>query len=688
MLANRNRQFAPILQVKFKTPHIDKVHRVCSRVTGITTGHSKLKQKLRASAKEVSRQREPWLESYFASLPSPTTMPEDPRYASPSATTAASPDTSVVPAPASISPHPLAGLAPLVEDLAKAVTCPICLDYMEDAKQLQCSHLFCATCVVGMLGMENVRCAVCKEKTGKRMVRSAPVRCDEIVKYLRVLEDILVECNIRPKENALVNDGYGSLPNPALVQMQNAVIQRQAASATPMQLPKGNCQPVAPTHKRCYLCPKGVDSVSFGCKVAFGAILPAASEKKRSLFVHERCAMFSEDVHEENGRFQNVQKLVARTNKIVCGRDACGRTRANINCGAQGCHARYHFPCAVVEKCVLVEDGFKMFCPLHKDIAPKIDEGDFKKTLSDPTDSAAKEHDDCCYLCQRGGRLIMCDTCDRVSHPVCSGLTSIPTGDWSCGVCDSAAHIVERSRKNRSSEKPTLKRRKSSIRCVEPFDDDNDDSPAYTPSTSRKNKRARNSVDGGRRYVLAHTGLHVLEKESLKGTAKAMKTMIRSDVDRRVTHLVIRPLTNEETPIRTMKLCKAIAAKIPIVCWKWVEESAGTEAWAPVDEHLHPLTWPKDEPAAFEGLYFYFGAYNGPKEKKDDLASLVGLGGGLLLSREPSVDSLVDEKILYVRDEDGPQCGRTDSSRHDVSSRGTTVSASWILDRCTKNRTS
>lgn len=574
-----------------------------------------------------------------------------------------------------------------MDDLAKAVTCPICLDYMEDARQLHCGHLFCSECVVGMLGMEKVRCAVCKEKTGKRMVRNAPVRYDEVVKYLRVLEDILVECNVRPKKTASINDGYGSLPNAAMVRLQNAAMQRQSLPVTPVRCSKSENQVATPMHRSCYLCPKGVDALTFGDKVSFGAMTPAVSERKRTLFVHERCALFSDDVYEGSGAFQNVEKLVQRTNKIVCGRDACGRTRANINCGAQGCKVRYHFPCAVVEGCVLVEDGFKIFCPAHKEIAPVIDEREFKKTLSDPNDAVVKLHDDCCYLCHRGGKLLMCDTCERVAHPVCSGLKSIPLGDWSCGVCTGAEHIIEGAEKKKSSsKKPSLKRRRE--QSDSPYAEvGEEDLFTYTPTVGKMKKRARKSAEGSKRYVLAHTGLHELETESLKGIAKAKKTMVRSDIDRRVTHLIIRPYTKDEYPRRTMKLCKAIAAKIPVVCWKWVEESTESESWISVDQHLHPLSWPKDEPPVFEGLRFYFGAYNGPKEKKDDLSSVVVLGGGSLVYREPSLDTSNNGTLMYVRDEEVEQRGRGElPTRYEPPSGVKTIPSTWILDRCTKDR--
>lgn len=517
-----------------------------------------------------------------------------------------------------------------------------------------------------MLAMDNASCAVCKEKTSKRMVRNAPVRYSEVVKYLRVLEGVLEDANLRPKDTPVVNDGFEGAANAALLGMPRAP------------------HPAAPTHKRCYLCPKGVDAVAFGGSVAFGPIFPAAAEKKRLLFVHERCANFSEGVYEESGRFHNVQKLVVKTNKIVCGRDACGRARANIQCAADGCGRRYHFPCAVVEGCALVEDGFKLFCTQHRDLAPVIDDTEFQKTLGNPEDATTKGHEDDCYLCGSGGRMLMCDTCERVSHPVCSGLKNIPEGDWSCGVCAPAKPVPVEEKKTPSAKRRGVKRKKGSAASPGSAQDE-DYVPSHTAG-SVPTKRTRRIDDRGKRYVIAHTGLRSVEKEILKIAAKVKKAMIRTDVDRRVTYMVIRAQSTEDTPIRTMKLCKAVAARIPIMCWKWVQKSMKADVWVAAEAYVHPLTWPKDKPPVFESMRFFFGWYNGSKEMRDDLMSVVSLGGGIVVNREPSEDLGDGEATMCVVDEERQKKERTDSSRRDLSGGGKEISSTWILDQCTKNR--
>lgn len=577
-------------------------------------------------------------------------------------------------------------LSALTEQLSKAVSCPICLEHVSDAVQLQCGHLFCRECVNRLLAMDNVRCPVCKEKTGKRMVRRAPLDFPAIVANLNLLQSVIADCGLSaPAPNPMLQDGFTTHDATSLVRLQTAqqMMQRTPAGRNPQQ-----DVGATPIWRRCSLCPRGVDPISFRGKVEFGEILPAKGVKKsRSLFAHERCASFTLGVYEESGVVQEMERAILRSKNITCGRDACGRSRANVMCAAEGCTVSYHYPCAIVEDCTIIEDGFKMFCPTHKSCAPTIDDEDFAKVMSDPADVASMEHEDSCYLCQTGGRLLMCDTCDRVTHPACVGLKAIPEGDWSCGICTGTHVLVaeEKAAEEKARSAATLKRQRA------------EKDEAWKPERVRRRsskqsvkKKARKSTDVYRRYVLSTTGLDETRKELLQATAKNKGTMVRSELHKTVSHVVISAYTTDENPRRTMKLCKAIATKTPLVCWKWVEDSANVSAWLPVEPYLHPLSWPKDEPQVFAGMRFYFGGYTGPKEKRQELTALVTIGGGSLIFWEPSAEMAPSNApVYYIRDDDVEKGHRKELlTRCEPPSDVTIVPSAWILDRCTKHRSS
>lgn len=536
--------------------------------------------------------------------------------------------------------------------------------------------------------MECTRCAICNEKTNKRMVRPAPLNFPEIAAQLHRLQNVVAACNLPAAEtdNTKLRDGFGSANGTSFARLKSAQQMRQGRVDPSKVINLDDPNPV-PAVQRCRLCPKGVDPISFPPSVQFGSMMPAQSSKKsRDLFSHERCALFSEDVYELDGVVQNVERAILRSKKIMCGRDACGRMRANVICAADGCSISYHFPCAIVAGCAIVEDGYKMFCVKHRSLAPEIDEGEFVKVMSDPTDAVAMEHEDNCYLCLNGGRLLMCDTCERVTHPACSGLKSLPDGDWSCGVC-TGAHTMAQVEADRSGHankgRTSIKRRKAEREGELEEDDD------YDPrKRARTKKKAQKSLNRAPRYVLANTSLSSTQKDKLQIVAKARKAMMKADMDKRVTHLIIRSNTKEETPPRTMKLCVAIARKIPVMCWKWIEESAKFGDWAPSEHYLHPLTWPRDQPSIFAGMRFFFGPFDGAREKREDMINLVTAGGGSVLHRDPSIDSgRPSQKLFYVFDGEHSVYNRRELlSRYDPPPEADVVSSGWILDRLTKNR--
>ncbi|CAN8070281.1 unnamed protein product [Agarophyton chilense] len=213
---------------------------------------------------------------------------------------------------------------------------------------------------------------------------------------------------------------------------------------------------------------------------------------------------------------------------------------------------------------------------------------------------------------------------------------------------------------------------------------------SLTPSSAkrpRSKSAQRKKTDSKKRMVLSHTGLLEEDRELLRSVAKAKKTIVKEDVDSKVTHLVIRCLKPTENPLRTMKLCKAIASRARIVCWSWVQESCNTRHWAPFESYLHQLSWEQHKDAVYANLNTSFCCYNGPREKKEELMSLVQMGGGTVVQREAGIGNGADDALVYVREEDTKKNSRREQfSRLEPPRGARVVTSGWLLDLCTKNR--
>ncbi|PXF49447.1 Histone-lysine N-methyltransferase trithorax [Gracilariopsis chorda] len=582
----------------------------------------------------------------------------------------------------------LSKLPPLVEKLAASLTCSICLDYMEEAHQLQCSHIFCPNCISRMLAMPHASCPICKRKTAKRML-SPIISFSTAVASLRALQKILQQCNISKSSSqpaSALHDGFEAAVTSAVARMQQTQ-RRLSLKAHQIDDTDDRQRPVS---RVCALCPKGVGASFFGDQVKFGHFKPAPSPSRRStLYAHHYCAMYSSTVYDVDGTLHGIDDALSRNDNVVCARSACGRTRASVACAAQECSKQFHYACAVLEHCVLIDDGYKAYCVLHADRAPKIDDTAFKKSLSDPAGKESLEHDDVCYLCNRGGRLLMCDTCDRCVHPACTRLRAIPKGDWSCAVCLGAG----RPSGGASRGSATSKKRGRRDGC----EDNESDEDFEGRPTGGSAKRARTKAmaprtrTGRKRFVLSYTGLAEAQREVLRTIAKSRRCSVRSDVDEKVTHVVISCYNATDRPVRTMKLCKAIASKKTILCWKWVEESFHERhEWADTEGHVHSLTWKKDDAFVYEGVRFHFGCYNGPREKKEELMSLVQMGGGCVVQRENGGGDGGEEGVVYVMEDlDVKRSGRREEvSRVEPPAGAKVVTSTCIVDLCTKKRSS
>lgn len=52
------------------------------------------------------------------------------------------------------------------KDCSEAVTCPICLDHLVDARRLACSHTFCLQCLIAYRRTkDSVTCPKCRQPT-------------------------------------------------------------------------------------------------------------------------------------------------------------------------------------------------------------------------------------------------------------------------------------------------------------------------------------------------------------------------------------------------------------------------------------------------------------------------------------------------------------------------------------------
>ncbi len=84
--------------------------------------------------------------------------------------------------------------------------------------------------------------------------------------------------------------------------------------------------------------------------------------------------------------------------------------------------------------CTLNLGGFaaKANSPSEKKSAPEsISSTSTEKKSSKRRD----EHNEICDVCDTGGDLICCDTCNLVFHLKCLRLENVPKGKWSCDHC-------------------------------------------------------------------------------------------------------------------------------------------------------------------------------------------------------------------------------------------------------------
>lgn len=201
------------------------------------------------------------------------------------------------------------------------------------------------------------------------------------------------------------------------------------------------------------------------------------------------------------------------------------------------------------------------------------------------------------------------------------------------------------------------------------------------------------------RYVLCATGLNEAQKEMLRNVARRKRTAVRDSIDgtgtttksKKVTHMVINAYEEDDAPTRTIKLCKAVAAGVQLVRFKWITDALDSEyaeEWPDVDEYVHQLAGTQED-KRFQGMEFYFGTLRKFADKKGDLADIVKLGGGTVLTKKPSHNNkklklmLVEEGNATKGQEKkkGPRRGSLSEIKKRIQG-SQIVQPQYILDRC------
>jgi hypothetical protein len=159
-------------------------------------------------------------------------------------------------------------------------------------------------------------------------------------------------------------------------------------------------------------------------------------------------------------------------------------------------------------------------------------------------------------------------------------------------------------------------------------------------------KRARRGPTGGATMVVLATGLDAVSQALLakfKARYKTTVSIVR-DFSPRVTHVVVTAYGREDTPTRTVKLCKGIVANLPIVCLKWVSEAVAIAPGLPCPppgNYLHKYTLSMSQMSPFAGLRFYFGSLRDHAIRKEDLIEIVKTGKGAIMLSEPTVPCIL-----------------------------------------------
>ncbi|PIK60991.1 putative BRCA1-associated RING domain protein 1-like [Apostichopus japonicus] len=159
------------------------------------------------------------------------------------------------------------------------------------------------------------------------------------------------------------------------------------------------------------------------------------------------------------------------------------------------------------------------------------------------------------------------------------------------------------------------------------------------------------SPASSQKIVLLGTGLNDKQRNKLQSCARLLRGKVTSDFTQNITHLVANAAA-EGRCSRTMKFLQAVLLGKWVVNFSWVEECLKGKGLVPEVNHEICGTMIDSDsegarksremansqfPPLFDGCHFYIhGNFSPPTPPKEELASLLKLGGGTILTRYQS----------------------------------------------------
>ncbi|KAH7388497.1 hypothetical protein KP509_16G078600 [Ceratopteris richardii] len=115
----------------------------------------------------------------------------------------------------------------------------------------------------------------------------------------------------------------------------------------------------------CVFCQVPHDSTVAGPMMHYANGVPVKAGKKiKSLVsVHQHCAEWAPNVYYDGENAKNLQKEVARGQKLKC--THCGLKGAVLGCFVKSCVKSYHYPCALSLSCRWDLENYLVLCPGH-----------------------------------------------------------------------------------------------------------------------------------------------------------------------------------------------------------------------------------------------------------------------------------------------------------------------------------
>ncbi|BFY99083.1 hypothetical protein BsWGS_02123 [Bradybaena similaris] len=216
---------------------------------------------------------------------------------------------------------------------------------------------------------------------------------------------------------------------------------------------------------------------------------------------------------------------------------------------------------------------------------------------------------------------------------------------------------------------------------------------------------------------LLGTALSKDEQSQLLKCAKVLKAKVVDDFSTEVSHLITGVNAEGMCP-RTLKYLNVVLAGQWVISTKWLTTCLEHNSRAPEEEfeiagctnNPHTMAPKKSRenkyaqlPGLFDGCQFFFhGKFNYPTPSREELASLVKSGGGVILTREPRLYSL-DDYPYTIPFHALPSSGLADCAifviyddtcpdpPHVEAQRMTCLPVSWLLDSiasfCLLNKT-